>query len=143
METASAEVLDTYNGRPTAWLSSDALHWMLLGHVEPFDLWLEVPLRPLEREALLHQVPDDLDRFASSLVGRAARFTFSIDGDPVAARTLHVASTTRSIVADGVLSLAEFLDREARATTEGPRRDLLVEAGQEMRGLSGRDWPMV
>ncbi|MDQ0895005.1 hypothetical protein [Agromyces ramosus] len=134
---ASAEVLDTYNGRATLLIADGSLHWMILGQVEPFDLWLEVPLTYDEQEQLSLQVPADLDTFVTSLSGRGARFTFSLDGERLAKRTISIDPSTRSIVAEGVLSLVAFLEAAAQEAGAGSKRELLTEARHEMSELIG------
>lgn len=70
-------VLDCWNGRPTvsidAFERDTALQWLLLGHAEPFDVWLTVPLSRDEAEELILHPPGDLDHWVAHRKGREAQ----------------------------------------------------------------------
>lgn len=71
---AERVVLDKWNGRPT--LAVDlyeqgiVLRWLLLGQVEPFDVWLTLPITSAEAEELIQHTPKGLVDWISHRKGR-------------------------------------------------------------------------
>lgn len=69
-------VLDKWNGRAT--LAIDLceqgiiLQWLLVGQVEPFDVWFTLPVTSDEAEELIQRTPQDLSGWVSLREGRRA-----------------------------------------------------------------------
>lgn len=69
-------VLDKWNGRPTLVVDlceqGIVLQWLLLGQVEPFDVWLTSPITGDEADELILRTPQDLGEWVAQKKGRGA-----------------------------------------------------------------------
>lgn len=68
-------VLNSWNGRPTLTITviDDAphMHWLVEGHVEDRDVWLEMQLTWAEANHLIDSGPLYLDKWVAERPGRA------------------------------------------------------------------------
>ena len=84
---ADSLILDYWNGRPSAWMSSTSgdpfLHWMILGHNEDFELWLHARLTWPVADQLATAPPRLLDDALRLIGGAPVRFVLEDAGRPV------------------------------------------------------------
>lgn len=130
-ESPDRDVFDEHNGRPTLYVDEQGgvptLNWMLMGHVEPFSVWLRVPLLEDELQAFAADPPLDVEAFVFSLHRRFYAVEMFEREDTVVARTLvpnPVGKTT-------LLDVWEDLDEALKAT-------LTSFEAQEQRARSAR-----
>lgn len=68
-------VLNRHDGVPTLFIEEvqgePVLHWMVAGYVEPYDLWVIVPLTWSEAEEIIQERPD-LDLYLAKRSGQPA-----------------------------------------------------------------------
>lgn len=105
-------VMDYSNGRPSVYLSlldgTPALHWMILGQNEPFDVWLNVELSGEEAEKFAQNPPARLDSFVSRLNGRHVKFTFFTDSVQLASNN-WVIDPGENTLSRGLRSLQQMI----------------------------------
>lgn len=74
-------ILDYYNGRPSIWVSvvddEPQLHWLVLGYLEDFDVWIDVPLTWEEADQVIEHPPLALVDFLRQHAGQPARLRLS------------------------------------------------------------------
>ncbi len=86
-------VLASWNGRPTVSVDvvdgQPLLHWLLVGHVEDFDIWMHVTLTWEQADGLSRSAPGgfDLGSYLASVGDIPASFTMSFGERQVAEGT--------------------------------------------------------
>lgn len=80
-------ILDYWNGRPSVWMSANNgdpfLHWMLLGHNEPFDLWMHARMTWAVADRLAENPVDKVDDVLAQIPGALVRFVLEDSGRPL------------------------------------------------------------
>lgn len=111
METVA---LDWANGRPSLAVTDDhgdlRLRWMIIGHVEAFEVWLVVPVSEGEANQIIENPPINVEDW---VVGLSSR---QVDVDLLVNDRLGLAEKIRLTPARGVFE--QVLDSAQRLAAE-------------------------
>jgi hypothetical protein len=108
-------VIDYHDGRPSAWMSildgQPDLHWLILGYVEDFDVWLSVRLTWEQADAFLEDPPENYDSYLSQLRGQFANVLLRSPDATLASVSWSIGEGDRneSLMIDALLRLRDVL----------------------------------
>jgi hypothetical protein len=78
-------ILNFHDGVPSAWMTvldgRPHLHWMILGYVEPFEIWVDLELPWEEADLLLSAHADLIDDVVARCGGIPVILRFMLSGD--------------------------------------------------------------
>jgi hypothetical protein len=136
MPVVDQVVLDSWNGRPSIWMSANKgdpfLHWMLLGHNELFDLWIHARLTPAVADHLAEHPEENIDDVLTLIPSAPVRFVLEDSGRPLLFTDWDVPAHEPHLV-DGLrVFAAAMTDLMEKSTSD---REVLKIASSDVESL--------
>jgi len=111
-DTSSLVVLKSHNSRPSLFIELEVvqdeagetrlvhkLTWLVFGHVEDFDLWLQMPLTLNEANDLVDGGPRLMDKYVASKPGRMITLvTYGSRRESLTSLTMPVPANAQGVV---------------------------------------------
>jgi hypothetical protein len=108
------------------------LHWMLIGHTEPFEVWMHVRLTWAVADELASVKPASVDEILRQLPGHDVRFVLSDATRPLVVADWTIPARSASLI-DGLRMLTQRLVEDAKVAS--PDADALELARRDIESM--------